>query len=58
MHDLDIEGGWDLQSEHSVAVFQSPNDLLVCYIDFGEDKTSTSGDFIYSPHADGIMYLG
>lgn len=34
------------------------NDLLVCYIDFGADKTSTSGDFIYAPHADGIMYLG
>lgn len=29
--------------------------LLICYVDFGSDKTSTAGDFIYTVHADGIL---
>ena len=31
---------------------------LVCYIDFGADKSSSSSDFTISWHADGILYLG
>lgn len=30
---------------------------LICYIDFGEDKTSSSGTFTISWSADGILYL-
>jgi len=31
---------------------------LVCYIDFGADKSSSSSDFTITWHADGILYLG
>jgi len=31
------------------------NDLLVCYIDFGTDKTSSNGDFTVSWNAEGIL---
>lgn len=33
-------------------------DLLVAYIDFGADKTSSAGDFTVTPHADGVLYIG
>lgn len=33
-------------------------DLLIAYIDFGEDKTSSNGDFTVTPHADGVLYIG
>ena len=33
------------------------NDPLICYIDFGADKSSSSGDFILSFNASGIFTL-
>lgn len=33
-------------------------DELICYVDFGADKTSTAGTFTIQWHADGILYLG
>ena len=35
----------------------SANELL-CYIDFGSDKTSSGGTFQITWHADGILYIG
>ena len=32
-------------------------DPLICYIDFGADKTSTAGTFTIQWSADGILYL-
>lgn len=34
------------------------NDLLIAYKDFGEDKTSSNGNFTITWSADGILYLG
>lgn len=34
------------------------NDLLICYIDFGEDKVSSSGNFKIAWNAEGILNLG
>lgn len=31
---------------------------LICYIDFGEDKVSSSGNFVLSFNAEGILNLG
>ena len=33
------------------------NDPLICYIDFGADKSSSSGDFVLSFNASGIFTL-
>ena len=33
------------------------NDPLICYIDFGSDKSSSSGDFVLSFNASGIFTL-
>ena len=33
------------------------NDPLICYIDFGADKSSSSGDFVLSFNANGIFTL-
>ena len=33
------------------------NDLLICYLDFGSDKTSTAGDFTIQWGAEGIVNL-
>ena len=33
------------------------NDLLVCYIDFGSDKSSSSGNFTIQWNAEGIVNL-
>ena len=33
------------------------NDLLVCYIDFGSDKSSSSGNFTIQWNAEGILNL-
>ncbi len=34
------------------------NDLLIAYIDFGEDKVSSDGDFTITWDAEGILNLG
>lgn len=34
------------------------NDLLICYIDFGENKVSSSGNFTITWNAEGIINLG
>lgn len=31
---------------------------FICYVDFGEDKTSSSGDFTITWNAEGILNLG
>ena len=31
---------------------------LICYFDFGEDKSSSNGDFTIQWNADGILYIG
>jgi len=31
---------------------------LICYFDFGEDKSSSDGDFTIQWSADGILYIG
>jgi len=31
---------------------------LICYFDFGEDKSSNNGDFTIQWDADGILYIG
>ena len=33
------------------------NDPLICYIDFGADKSSSAGDFVLSVNASGIFTL-
>ncbi len=33
------------------------NDLLICYIDFGSDKTSSSGDFTIGFNSEGFLNL-
>jgi len=33
------------------------NDLLICYIDFGEDKVSSSGNFVITWATEGIINL-
>lgn len=32
--------------------------LLLCYVDFGSDKTSSNGNFTIQWSADGIFYIG
>lgn len=34
------------------------NDLLICYIDFGSDKSSSSGNFTITWNSEGIVNLG
>ncbi len=34
------------------------NDLLICYFDFGADKSSSAGNFTITWNAEGIVNLG
>lgn len=38
-------------------IYKNTTEELVCYIDFGSDKTSSSGDFTVQFHADGVFKL-
>ena len=38
-------------------VYESTGGNLICYVDFGTDKSSSNGDFTINWHADGVFKL-
>lgn len=52
-----ITWGTSTITARGAVVYASVGGDLVCYVDFGTDKSSSNGDFTINWHADGVLKL-
>ena len=53
----DVTWGSSTITARGAVVYESTGGNLICYVDFGSDKSSSAGDFTISWHGDGVFKL-